>query len=91
MNYLKRGKENYNTDYCQDTGIVYRIFFCCRIMKGREQLHHSIVLLGEFNIVLPYLEISDLLKCRYLKKEHSVFTCLLSKNGVLLKMICDHA
>jgi hypothetical protein len=89
MNYLKRSKENYCTNYCQDDGIVYGIFFCCRVVKGREHLHYNLVLSEEFNIVLPFLETSDLIKHRCLKKEYFVFICLISKNRILLKMICD--
>ena len=86
MNYLNGSKENCSTDYCQNNRIVYDIFFCHWIMKRSEQLHYQLLLLQEFNNVLPSLEMRDQIKRTYQKNEW-IFICLIFKHKLILKMI----
>ena len=69
MNYLKRGKENRSSDYCQNKRVVYDIFFCYRVVKTSDQFHYTLLLFLEFNNVLPSLVIRDQIKPSHQKNE----------------------
>jgi len=88
MNYLQRSEENYSANYCQNKRVVYDIFFCQRIVKRSEQLHYILILLQEFNNVLPSLEICDQMK-RSSQKNEWIFIYLIFKNNLILKMNGD--
>ena len=85
MNYLQRSEENYSANYRQNKRVVYDIIFCYRIVKRSEQLHYILILLREFNNVLPSLEICDQIK-RSRPKNEWIFIYLIFKNKLIFKM-----